>query len=624
MIRTARLAGLLVLLAAPAFSGGKIAAPEGVKVPQVPALAVPASVIPATDLHAYGAAAGNLRAYGAATVSGQHAYGHPIQPGESQAYGPAALSPQAQEAAAVRQAQGALSPVSAELSKPDLSPSQAHAAAAADWAPRVGEAIRPLDVMMVAAEAVPFIKTGGLADVLDGLGRELAAKGQRVTLVLPNYRNLKRDGLSPAKVAQIQVPVAGRSETLDVLHERRQGVDLWLLDGALFNARDGPYAHEGKLHEDGDERFAVLARGALEAAKALGRKPDIVHAHDWHAALVAPMLKLLYHDDPAFVGTRSVVTIHNIAYQGNFGAESVRRAGFSMHDFAYDKLAHNGEFNYLKSGLQYADAITTVSPTYAKETLTPAFGVGLEGLLAHRRQDYSGIINGLDPAQWNPALNELGPYDADTALAGKALAKAEVQRRFGLDADPSKPLFAILSRVDPQKGVDLVAANGGVIDGLDGQLFVLGGAQHEPSIDHLKDAMPGRFFRHAFDTVLPRLLLQAADFLLMPSRFEPCGLSQLQAMLMGTIPIVTPTGGLADTVIDVSREGGTGIVIKGPDAMALAEGIARARRLYDQPEKLAQARRNGMNKDVSWSGPADSYLELFRRLVFGQPAESGR
>lgn len=517
--------------------------------------------------------------------------------------------------------QPAIAAEPAAAPQPASPAAQAAAAAAPERFAALANGGKPLDVVVVAAEAVPFVKTGGLADVVDAVGRGLAAKGHRVTLVMPAYANLNRSGISFSPAARVSVPVGDRVEHATVLRGEKDGVEIWLLDGALFNTRDGPYAHKGQTLHDNDERFIVLSRGALEAVKAAGRSPDIIHAHDWHAALVAPYLKLLYKDDPAFARAKSVLSIHNLAYHGEFPPETILKAGFGWEHFKYDAMEHWGRFNFLKAGLQFADALTTVSRNYAREIQTDKHGVGLDGLLRHRSADLTGIVNGVDHSLWNPGTDQrlARQYGPEDVTAGKAANKAALQAQLGLDVDAGAPLFAVASRFDWQKGIDLVAEVAPRILERGGQLILAGSSDPHPELDALRQRYPTRLYRHGFSENFAHQLFAASDFLLMFSRFEPCGLSQLMAQLYGSIPIVTPTGGLVDTVTDISAgDGGDGIFLAHFSAAAALQALARAEELYHDAGKLAQVRRAAMEKDSSWGPAVDEYVALFQSLLARQ------
>ncbi len=485
-----------------------------------------------------------------------------------------------------------------------------------------------LKIMIAGSEAVPFIKTGGLADVVDAVARGLAGRGHDVTLILPKYRDLKTAGVEFTNAGKVLVPIDGRVESANLLVGRREGVRVVLLEHPEFYERQGgPYAakhaalglsaYDAAGIDDADERFGFYARAALEAMRVLDIKPDVIHAHDWHAALIPSFLKTAaYKDDPFFADTKTALTIHNIAFQGAFALTTALKLGF---DEAH--LEHNEGANYLKSGITHADAVTTVSPTYAREIVeNPLFGMGLEEPL-RARDEVHGILNGIDPALYDPATDPLlvRNYGVDDVAEGKAANKAALQAKLGLDAAPEAPLFVVASRLAHQKGIDMIFDSAADIVRLGGQLAIMGtgDAETEALRAALVLAFPGKVAAHPFDENAVRLLFAAADFLLMPSRFEPCGLSQLIAQRYGALPIVTSTGGLADTVVDLRDDplNGSGLIVKAIASISLSRAIADAVSGYRHPLAFPLARRAAMTKDSSWELSLDVYEALFRRLV---------
>ncbi|MDD5628036.1 MAG: glycogen/starch synthase, partial [Elusimicrobia bacterium] len=568
------------------------------------------------------APAPQLRSAPAAILSAAPALA-PAAPGQA---GPSALSAASQAQAPEQADAERAPPVSGEEQAAELG-------AAFD-----GKAeAKPLSILVAGAEAVPFVKTGGLADVVDAVSRGLAGRGHDVTLVLPDYRQLRRDGLELRPAGEVFVPVNGKIERALLLQGEREGVRVVLVHHAGYYDRDGgPYsgysaysaydAYNAGGATDADERFGFYARAALEAAKVLGVRPDVVHAHDWHAALIPAFLKYIYKADPFFAATRTVLTIHNIAYQGVFGREAALKLGFSAADADSGALTRNGDTNFLNSGLALADAVTTVSPTYAKEIRAGAeFGMGMEDTLNARPDGVGGILNGVDPALNDPRTDQhvSRNYGVSDAAAGKAANKAELQRRLGLDQKADAPLFVVASRLAEQKGIDLILEAAEAVLRLGGQLAVTGSG--DPELERraaeLAAAHPGRVAVHPFDEVVVHLVYAAGDFLLMPSRFEPCGLSQLIAQRYGTLPLVTRTGGLADTVTDLRDDParGDGLFIREPTAAALAETVAAAVAAYRGPEGLARARRTAMEKDSSWGPALDAYEALLYRLAGRRP-----
>ena len=486
-----------------------------------------------------------------------------------------------------------------------------------------------LKIVIAGSEAVPFIKTGGLADVVDAVSRGLASRGHDVTIVLPKYRDLKTSGVELMPAGDVFVPIGGRVETAKLLVGKREGVRVVLLEHPEFYERQGgPYAakhaalglsaYDAAGIDDADERFGFYARAAIEAARVLDLKPDIIHAHDWHAALIPAFLKSpAYKDNPMFAGTKTALTIHKIAFQGAFELATAAKLGF---DEAH--LEHYGGANYLKSGITHADAVTTVSPTYAREIVENIlFGMGLGEHLNARPDGVHGIINGIDPELYNPATDPLivRNYGVEDAAEGKSVNKAAFQAKLGLDAAPNAPLFVVAARLSHQKGVDMIFETAADLVRMGGQLAIMGtgDAATEALRAALVLAFPGKIAAHPFDENAVRLLYAAADFLLMPSRFEPCGLSQLIAQRYGALPIVTSTGGLNDTVIDLREDplNGNGLIVRAIAGISLKRAIADAVKGYGHPEALTLARRSAMTKDSSWEIPVDVYEALFRRLL---------
>lgn len=485
-----------------------------------------------------------------------------------------------------------------------------------------------MKILLAASEAVPFCKTGGLADVAAALSQKLGGSGHDVCLFLPKYMDIEASGLQGGASYPLSVPFGpGRIEA-QLRYQQWRRVSVCFIDYPALYARKGLYNFEGKDHPDNDKRFALLCRGALEGAKVLGFKPDIVHCHDWQTGLIPAYLKRHYAKDPFFANTSSVMTVHNMAYQGIFPKASLEAAGFGGEEFTPDSFEYYGSISYLKAGLVFADQITTVSPTYAREiTESSERGFGMEGLLRRRQADLTGIINGLDLEIWNPSKDAFIPkrYSPKDWAEGKAACKAALQKECGLSADPRKPLVAIVSRLDHQKGLDLaMTALGPRLDRL--QLVVVGTGD-----PNLQDAFRTLQMRHpasvrvqlSFDDALAHRAYAGADVFLMPSRFEPCGLGQLIAMRYGTPPVAARTGGLADTVFE-STEGGkpaNGFLAAPGDADAVGRALDRALSAYSGAgwkERVEAA----LGSALGWDRSAERYLEVFRRA--GEAAKARR
>ncbi|MBK1657382.1 glycogen synthase GlgA [Paracraurococcus ruber] len=469
-------------------------------------------------------------------------------------------------------------------------------------------------LLAVASEAVPLVKTGGLADVVGALPAALAAQGVAVTTLLPGYPAVT-EAIGGAPVA---LDLPDRFGPARLRAARRGAMDLLVLEAPQHFGRAGnPYsAPGGAPWEDNGIRFAALGFAAAEAAVALGF--DAVHAHDWQAGLAGAYLAHGRRRVP------SVFTIHNLAFQGQFPAALFPALGLPEDAFGLAGLEYFGDVGFLKAGLWYADRITTVSPTYAEEIRTPAAGMGLDGLLRGRAGAVSGILNGLDTTEWNPATDAaLAARFSAADPAPRAANRAALQARFGLAPDDAAPLFAFVGRLAWQKGMDLVLEAVPALLEAGGQLAVLGtgDAALEAACRDAAAAHRGRVGAViGFDEGAARLAYAGADSVLVPSRFEPCGLAQLCALRYGAPPLVARTGGLADTVIDANPMAlaagcATGMQFPPGDAAMLGAALQRTAALIRDRAGWARLRANAMGCDVSWDRSAASYAALFREIV---------
>ncbi len=470
-----------------------------------------------------------------------------------------------------------------------------------------------LKIAHLASEAVPFSKTGGLADVAGALPPALAALGNDVTVVVPAHRTTVTEGV-PGEVAG-EVWAMGMRATVYQAHH--QGVRVLLLDCPQLFVRPGLYSLPEGDFPDNPIRYAFFARAALFAVAAQGGA-DVIHAHDWQAALAPLLLARFPEHRSALPAAVSVLTIHNLAYQGVFAPWVLDACQLPQELFSMDTLEFYGHVNFLKGGLVSADAITTVSPTYAREILTPQFGCRLEGVLASRSNRLFGILNGLDLASWDPSTDRYipTPYSPASVRAGKTAAHEALAAEAELAPGP-RPLIGMVSRLAEQKGADLLAAALEEIVGLGFDVVVLGTGErrYEDTLQAAQLSHPGRVRVFArFDEGLAHRIYAGADLFLMPSRWEPCGLGQMIAMRYGTLPVVNPTGGLADTVVDVSRPQGTGFVLDELSPQALVAALTRALELLQNPSRLDAVRREGMRRDFSWDSSARQYVELYRSL----------
>ena len=482
-----------------------------------------------------------------------------------------------------------------------------------------------LNICAIASEIVPFAKTGGLADVANALSRQLTARGHDVRLFMPLYAQVRRDRLDAVRVEPLQgLPIViGRHEYL---------VNIWraTLPGSTTPVymveADGLYARPTLYTNDPDEhrRFLVLTRAALECCRRMNFRPHIVHSHDWHAAFAPLWLRSNYKADPVFAGTRSVMTIHNIGYQGTFAAADV--ADLDLGPDAY--LLHQddlraGQINALKHGILHADSVTTVSPTYAREITTPRYGMGMETALAARGSAVRGILNGVDYEEWDPRRDRYLPIHFG---AHDLTPKAELKRNFllrqNMKATPGRvPLFGIVSRLTSQKGFDLLTDTmPKLLSANDVRVAVVGtgDASYESFFSRLAAKYPGRvWFFAGYDESLAHWIEGASDVFLMPSQYEPCGLNQMYSLRYGTIPIVRRTGGLADSVqhFDPATGAGTGIVFNDYDSGAMSWAFETAMQWYAQPALWERIVQNAMRMDFSWETQCNEYLKLFAGLL---------
>ncbi len=479
-----------------------------------------------------------------------------------------------------------------------------------------------MKVLFVTSELSPWIKTGGLGDAAAALPEALRTAGADVRILMPCYPALKM--AFGNHLHRIDVPpLAGEFPASALCRASTEsGIPLYLLDcDALYGRAGNPYlGPEGHDWLDNSLRFGLLSRVAAmlsSVSSPLDWMPDVLHCHDWQTGL-APAY--LHYNSPAPSNrARSVMTIHNLAFQGLCNKTWLPRLGLPAYAWATEGVEFHGQLSFLKAGIQHADAITTVSTTYAREIQTEVEGMGLDGLLRYRSTRLSGIVNGIDAKHWNPANDVHLPahYTADD-MEGKSANTQSLRHEMGLADDFDGPLLGVISRLTTQKGLDLLPQIAAELAVLPVQLVVLGSGDRE--IEHAFRALakqhPGQFVvRIGFDEGLAHRIEAGADLFLMPSRFEPCGLSQLYSLRYGTPPIVRATGGLADTVIDAADlANGTGFVFRDATPDALLTAIHRAVSAWRQRDSFAALQRRGMSIDWSWEHPAQAYLDLYERV----------
>jgi len=476
---------------------------------------------------------------------------------------------------------------------------------------------------MVASEATPFVKTGGLADVLGSLPPELKALGHDVAVVLPWYRE-SRVGESDCVLEHVPVWLGTKSYLMRLHVSVVRGVPHYLVECPALFDRDGVYVAVDGEFPDNHIRFAALSRAALVVARRLFR-PDVLHCHDWQAALAPVFLRSALANDPTFLGVRTLLTIHNLGYQGVFARWQLGEAGLDGSVFHPGGVEFYGDVNLLKGGIASSDAVSTVSKGYAKEIQTPEFGFRLDGLLRERADVLFGILNGVDYSVWNPETDPFLPVNySPRDLQGKRACKSELLRHVGLPGEAmERPLVGIVSRFASQKGFDLLEEAAADLAAEDLSLVALGAGErsYEALFMGLAARYPDRVaVRIAYDDPLAHKIEAGSDIFLMPSRYEPCGLNQIYSLRYGTVPVVRATGGLDDTI-----DSSTGFKFEDYSAAALVAALQAALAAYREPEGWRRLMLNGMAKDYSWRTSAVEYAGLYRRLAaesYEQPASS--
>jgi starch synthase len=485
-------------------------------------------------------------------------------------------------------------------------------------------------VVMFAAEAAPYVKVGGLADVVGALPRVLERLGTRVSVVLPAYQVIAREkfGIRPcASIAPFEVPMGSQAVPVEVLQTTMPGtgVEVFFLGGGGYFSREGVYDNPAtkKGYTDNDQRLAFYAKAGLELLRRLARPVDVIHCHDSQTALIPALLSTVYHDDPFFQRTGCLFTIHNMAYQGLYEKEALAWAGIDAGHFTPSSpFEFWGKVNFMKIGIMTASLISTVSATYAREIQSgPEYGCGLEGILESRENDLYGIVNGIDYDEWNPETDPLIPerYTAQD-LTGKAACKAALLQTMKLPRRKGRiPLIGIISRLADQKGFDLIGEAIETIAAHDLQMVVLGTGQpkYHELFEDIVARYPEKFaVKLGFDNRLAHQIEAGASMFLMPSKYEPCGLNQLYSLRYGTVPIVRSTGGLADTITDydLASGSGTGFVFQNYSASDMLSAIERALVVHADSERWHRLVVRDMLQRWSWKESAQKYVELYDRI----------
>jgi starch synthase len=487
-----------------------------------------------------------------------------------------------------------------------------------------------LRIVLAASEAVPFSKTGGLADVSTALCKALDAIGHDVTLIIPDYRLLrfaKKDLLPDATDTGLRFTLSMNGESV------RGGVNWTLLPGTGVKVlmvsqpdyfdRPQLYMEQGEGYPDNCERYCFFSRAVLEICKQMVLRPDVIHCNDWQTGLIPALLHSQYATLPGFENAASVMTLHNMAYQGNFWHFDMPLTGMDWKFFNMYQMEMWGRLNLLKTGIAFADQITTVSPTYASEICTTQGGEGMDGLLRSRRGDLTGILNGIDIDDWNPKTDRHLPahYFVTTPQPGKSQCKTHLQERIGLPEQKDVPLIGMVSRISDQKGFDILAecVEQLLAESLQFCFLGTGDPRLESYLKYLSQQYPEQVATIiGFDESLAHQIEAGSDIFLMPSRFEPCGLNQMYSLMYGTLPIVRNVGGLADSVVDVTPETiqagtATGFVFDDYSSTALGTTVARALELYRKQDVWKKVMTNGMSQDWSWTKSAHHYVETYHK-----------
>jgi starch synthase len=484
-----------------------------------------------------------------------------------------------------------------------------------------------VNILFATSEAVPFCKTGGLGDVCGSLPRELYKLGHRPVVILPAFRQCYQTDLplDPTGIS-FEIPIGQKRVGCQILesHLPDSAVPVYFIENLDYYDRPQLYGENGEDYRDNCERFVFYCRAVLEAIVQLDLETELIHCNDWCSGLIPAYLKTMLHEQPPYDQIATLYTIHNLAYQGSFWHWDMVLTGIDWKYFNWKQMEFYGNLNFMKTGIAFADSISTVSPTYAKEILHPPLGCGMDGALQSRRNDLYGIINGADYDEWNPAIDEyLGPhtYDAESFIGGKSSCKRALQQEMGLPIEHHLPLLAVVSRLADQKGLDLIVRvmqQWAVERNVQWVVLGTGEPRYHQLLSKLAAEHPDKIaVRLQFSNELAHRIEAGADIFVMPSQYEPCGLNQLYSLKYGTVPVVRATGGLADTVIDATPETmaagtATGFSFSDYTASALDGALGRACEMYSHdPQAWHELMATGMHQDWSWRSSARKYSELY-------------
>jgi starch synthase len=487
-------------------------------------------------------------------------------------------------------------------------------------------------ILFITSEVVPFVKTGGLADVSSALPQMLAEMGHEVRIVVPKYGAVDERKFKIHEVVRLKditIKIGNKDVVFSLkscfLPGPKVRVQIYFLDNhEYFGSRNSLYFDPmtGKDYPDNEERFTLLANSVFELISRLGWIPDVIHCNDWQCGLIPAYLKTVYNSDPQFSKFKTLFTIHNIAYQGEFSKSTFNKLGLPDELNNEKGILNKGKINFMKSGLVFADVINTVSKTYANEIRTDdKYGAGLKKVLSTRKNDLYGIVNGIDTRIWNPEKDKLIPkkYSAKN-IESKYLNKKELTEKFGFKYDESVPLIGVVSRLYDSKGVDLISKVLPSLMKLNIQMVLLGTGDKKYHIlfDKTAKKYSNKFACYlGFNDELAHLIEAGADIFIMPSKYEPCGLNQMYSLMYGTIPIVRETGGLADTVksYDKNKSEANGFMFKKYNAEDMLKEIKKALKIFQDKEEWKRIMKNGMKSDFSWNSSAKKYVELYKTVI---------
>ena len=483
-----------------------------------------------------------------------------------------------------------------------------------------------MKIVSVASEMAPYAKTGGLADVSGSLTKELHALGHEVIAFLPCYQSIPLDQWKfETVIEKLETPIGTQRETGRVLSRVDDcGVTVYLIDHPEYFKREFLYGTALSDYPDNDVRFIFFQKAVLETLRAIGFAPDVIHCHDWQSGLIPVFLRTLYAKEPLFKKTRSVFTVHNLAYQGNFPPDSLPMTGLSWEEFKFDRLEFYGKVSFLKAGLVYGDAVTTVSDRYAREVQTKEFGCGMESVIASRKDNLRGVINGIDYREWDPSSDpDIEERYTLSTIEKKLANKRALQKENNFRQDDNAPVVGIISRLIDQKGLDILIPALDEMTRLGVQFVLLGTGEekyHKILRDMAKKNKEQLGIHIVFDPKMAKAIYAGCDLFILPSYYEPCGLAQMIALRYGTIPVARATGGLADTIQEFSSKTGkgNGFLFEEYSTSAFLDALKRALKVYKDKDAWLLLIRNAMESDYSWTASAKKYIQIFEALRQGK------